>query len=578
MPAGRPPTPSEAISAGGLLDIPNAFSGPSWDRWRAVLKAAWGEQLTAEQETLFCEVAERDPPTRQVKELWCKVGRSGGKDAIASAIATVAALRSYATRRPGEKTLIACIAVDRTQAEIVFDYITSYFQHVPALNALVLHDPRARKVVDQDLSDALGRKMYVLSTSDNTLDLTNGARIVVSTNSFRSIRGRSLICAILDEVAFYRSEESANPDKELYDALEPSLARVPGSILIGISSPYRRSGLLYDKWRRSYGKDDPDCLVVQGPTRLFNPDFPQSIIDRRYEEDPEAAASEYGAQFRTDLADFVSRQAVEACIEQGCHERAPARAAGTYRCFIDAAGGSGGDSMTLAIAHLDGSGTDRIPTLDAIRERKPPFSPSDVVAEFAGLMKFYHISNAVSDKWGGDWVGEAFRKYSITVEPSAEPKADIYRELLPLLNAHRCSLLDHPRLIAQLCGLERKVSRGGKDSIDHARDGHDDIANAVGGALVLCGGWALIRTLRWAWATAIRSVECRSSDDTCIYNEIACFVADAGDGASVRRVPRSIQLRKGSAGFSFPAAAKPRPKSARDRGASHAKRRAPIAL
>jgi hypothetical protein len=142
--------------------------------------------------------------------------------------------------------------------------------------------------------------------------------------------------------------------------------------------------------------------------------------------------------------------------------------------------------MTLAIAHLEGSGTDRIPVLDAIRERKPPFSPDDV-AEFSGLMKFYHISRATSDKWGGDWVGEAFRKYAITVEPHAEPKADIYRELLPLLNARRCSLLDHPKLVAQLCGLERRVSRGGRDSIDHAQSpaAHDDVPNAVAGALLL---------------------------------------------------------------------------------------------
>jgi hypothetical protein len=105
-PSGRPPTPSEAISPGGLLDLPSAFEGPSWDRWRAVLKAAWGETLTPAEEMLFREVAERDPPTRPVKELWACVGRSGGKDSVASAIAVTAALKGFATRRPGEKTLV----------------------------------------------------------------------------------------------------------------------------------------------------------------------------------------------------------------------------------------------------------------------------------------------------------------------------------------------------------------------------------------------------------------------------------------------------------------------------------------
>jgi hypothetical protein len=45
-------------------------------------------------------------------------------------------------------------------------------------------------------------------------------------------------------------------------------------------------------------------------------------------------------------------------------------------------------------------------------------------------------------------------------------------------------LLDHPRLTAQMCGLERRTPRGGRDSIDHAPGGHDDIANSVAGAVV----------------------------------------------------------------------------------------------
>ena len=41
----------------------------------------------------------------------------------------------------------------------------------------------------------------------------------------------------------------------------------------------------------------------------------------------------------------------------------------------------------------------------------------------------------------------------------------------------------HDRLVAQIVGLERRVSRGGKDSIGHPPHGHDDMANAVAGAV-----------------------------------------------------------------------------------------------
>ena len=38
------------------------------------------------------------------------------------------------------------------------------------------------------------------------------------------------------------------------------------------------------------------------------------------------------------------------------------------------------------------------------------------------------------------------------------------------------------RLVNQLCGLERRTARSGKDSIDHGPGGHDDLANSVAGA------------------------------------------------------------------------------------------------
>jgi hypothetical protein len=52
---------------------------------------------------------------------------------------------------------------------------------------------------------------------------------------------------------------------------------------------------------------------------------------------------------------------------------------------------------------------------------------------------------------------------------------------LPLLNSGRVTLPKSERLVSQLCGLERRVSRAGKDSIDHGHGSHDDLANAVAG-------------------------------------------------------------------------------------------------
>lgn len=84
----------------------------------------------------------------------------------------------------------------------------------------------------------------------------------------------------------------------------------------------------------------------------------------------------------------------------------------------------------------------------------------------------------------GGWPREVFRQHGIKYVPSERTKSDIYKELLAPINAARVELLDLPVLTAQLVGLERRVARGGKDSIDHPPHGRDDVVNAAGGALI----------------------------------------------------------------------------------------------
>ena len=100
-------------------------------------------------------------------------------------------------------------------------YIRGYFETIPFIKPLLVRD------------------------TDDVIELANGVDIVVATNSFRAIRGRTIVCAIFDEVAFWFDERTARPDVETYSAVVPGLARVPGSLLIGISTPYRRSGTLF---------------------------------------------------------------------------------------------------------------------------------------------------------------------------------------------------------------------------------------------------------------------------------------------------------------------------------------------
>ena len=286
---------------------------------------------------------------------------------------------------------------------------------------------------------------------------------------------------LVHNCAFWRSEDSANPDKETYIAVLRGSSS--NTMIVGISTGYKQSGLLYDKWRAYHGdKGTDDILVIMAPTTTFRPTFDRTIIERALVEDPERARAEYLGEWRRDLADYVDREVVEAAVLSGVREIAPVH--GTYyEAFCDPSGGQR-DSMTLAIAHRD----DERGVLDLIREVRAPFRPKDVVAEWAPLLKYYRIHDVRGDRYAGAWPANEFADRGISYDVSELTKGDIYREFLPYLNSGRTSLLDNPRMVNQFCSLDRRSVRGGRDTIDHKPNDHDDLANAVAGALVMVLG------------------------------------------------------------------------------------------
>jgi hypothetical protein len=71
--------------------------------------------------------------------------------------------------------------------------------------------------------------------------------------------------------------------------------------------------------------------------------------------------------------------------------------------------------------------------------------------------------------------------HGVSYELSEFSKSEIYQAFMPMLNSGSVALLDNDRLERQLVALERRVSRGGRDSIDHPPGGHDDLANVAAG-------------------------------------------------------------------------------------------------
>jgi hypothetical protein len=465
--APRPPRRQRLKS--DHLTLLEAFSDPrlfapffpdpeSWLAWTALIGAAFGLPMDQDQLAIYRKCTGRtDPPVEQMLELVLVVGRRGGKSRILALIATwLAAFVDYRPYLdPGERGVVQVLAADRDQAKIILRYVKAFFK-IPML----------AKRVERETQFGL--------------ELSNSVAIEVTTASFRSVRGRTVVAALADEIAFW-NDEGANPDAEVIKAIRPSQATIPNAMLILASSPYARRGVLYDMHLQYHGKYDPRVLSWQAATEVMNPSIDPAYLADQYERDPVSASAEYGAQFRTDVEAFIAVEAIDA-VTSDERER-PYIAGKRYYAFADPAGGSGKDSFTLALGHVE----DRIPTLDVIREFKPPFSPKAVIEQCSDLLKQYSIRKVTADRFAAEFAVEAFREHQITLEHSLKPKSQIYSEFLPLLNSKTCDLLDNPRLRTQLIGLERRTARSGKDSIDHGPGGHDDVANAVAGVLTSMG-------------------------------------------------------------------------------------------
>jgi len=467
------------------------FSGPSWAGWRVLLKAAFALPLTKAELQVFEELTGRtEAPADQAREVWAVVGRRGGKSIVSALVAVfLTTCRTY-DLAPGERGVFMIVAADRKQARVVRRYVGGLLHSTPVLEQMIARETKTE------------------------IQLTNGLTVEIHTANFRSIRGYTVVGAVLDELAFWPVEDSANPDREVLTALRPAMATTPGAMMLCLSSPYARRGELWRAHQRYYGKKEGDVLVIRAATGQLNPAVPQQVIDRAFEEDEVAAWSEYGQggeiRFRSDVESFVTLEAVESCVVPGRIELPPVPSV-RYLGFLDFAGGSGQDSATLGIAHGEQRDGQQIGVLDAVREVKPPFSPEQVCSEFASLLKRYRVTVAMADRFAADFATEAMRRNGITLKPSDKVKSDIYRELLPLLNSGTLELLDNARLVAQLINLERRTARGGRDSIDHAPGGHDDLINAAAGCLVAAARQAKHQSAVWGDRTRTPKPETATS-------------------------------------------------------------------
>jgi hypothetical protein len=428
----------------------------------ALLRAIYALPASEEHLRLYQECTGRAAwPTQPFSEVTAICGARAGKDSriLAPTLCFEALFGGHdAHLHRGEHGIIPLVSVDQRSTRVAFGFVKDYLTRSPLLRS---------KVADVFASE---------------IALTNNITVTCFPCTQRSLRGWSIPAAGLDEAAFFRLEGSADSDSEIQASVRRGMIGFGQTRLLKISTPYLRSGVVFEDFSRSFGQDDGDLLCWRASTALMNPSISAERLARERRLDPLRYSREYEAEFADDVDAFLPPDWIDRAITVGRHELPPQPGV-TYTAAVDPSGG-GADAFTFAIGHREGNGADSRAVVDVLRGwHRVGDNLSAVVATIAEVAKQYGCREAVGDRYAAGWVRERFADAGLRYRETAQDKAATFVEMEPLMAQGRVELPDEPHLRRELSTLERRPRPGGRVLVDHPRGGHDDHAAAV--ALVI---------------------------------------------------------------------------------------------
>jgi hypothetical protein len=460
----------EACSHRSLMNIPLSLGQ------RVFLKASDGLPLDQEELDLYCLATGHASytPGRFVRNAVLAAGRRFGKTFhIAVPMAVHAAcFRSYEGTRPGEHPTCLFLAPTIPQADIDHRGIVALFRNSPTLKAFM-----------------------PLFTRRGVLQLRNGVDVVIQKCDLRSVRGLPIIFCCAEELNFWRSEEDStrNPAEEVLASVRPALIQFAYGRLLMVSSPWNKSGPMWQAFSKRLETRDPLCMrmtSVQG-----NPTLDPVRLAEEQRRDPDRYAREIEAEWLDAASALLPSDALDASIAKGRFENPP-KPGVRYVAGIDA--GFRSDAFGFSLSHAEG---ERV-VVDLVRSWQPkPKKPVNFVATMDAITeicKFYSCRQAFSDQVCNEVIRQRLKQEGIAVEQVStlgRRASGIYQTLRAKCLAGQLEILDNAELIGQLRRLEIVRSGGGGERCE-ASSGHDDVAIAAALSIHMSCGRAR-RELHW---------------------------------------------------------------------------------
>lgn len=409
--------------------------------------------------------------SKAARDVVCHVvGAGGGKTYLLIALRLVYGMltRDLSIAAPGQRCVALVVAPNDKLRQEAVNYALGACRSKPELKAL-LRLPRGTS--DEDTVSEFG-----LWRDDFKREVRFEAG--VATVGGYGARGRRFTDFALDECAFFRNDTYRVNDADIFAA--GSSRVLPGGQSIIASTPWAKSGLLYNTWKANHAKPNTSVLVAHAPTLILNASpITRKMVEREYERDPDNAAREYGAQFVADAGTVFFDPDL---IEQACTEE-PFELTPRDRV---AAGGDFGfrsDSSALVMTALRGDKVHIFDGLECRPEGGKPLKPGVTVEAFVKT-----IANrcwfVMADGWYREAIAEHLEKHKLTFVGAPALPHETYVRARMLLKEGKLVIHRVPfraRLIQQLSEVTGHATSGGGVSIHHARwatGGHGDLCAA----------------------------------------------------------------------------------------------------
>lgn len=414
---------------------------------------------------IFGDVDTIPPEARSV--VVAVVGARGGKSYVLCGLRLLhlALTVPLVSLAPGEVASALVVAPDLRLARQTLRYALGAAKTVPAIASRIRSESTDGFVIDRE--------------NGHTVSL----EALPATRGGSALRGRSLVGAVLDEAAFFRDEDYAVNDAEVFRAVSPRV--MPEGVVVIASTPWAEGvGLLYELFASNHG-NPRTAIAAHAPTLLLRNDSrTRTMVDRERERDADNAAREFDAQFMASGAGlFFDAHAIDAAVDRLASLPLPHEPAS-----VVAVGGDFGfrsDSSALVVARLEGDVYRIADVLELRPQKGAPLAPSAVCAAFAEVTKRYGCASVIADRHYEEAVREHLATHSLRLVAAPDGlsgKLETYARARALLHEGRVRLPEHRRLIAQLKAVTSKPTPGGGLTISSPRRsgaGHGDIVSAL---------------------------------------------------------------------------------------------------